>query len=104
MHQHQPQSPAPPSPARSLAEQYRTGRVWLDVPYSDKDTAKQLGARWDAVEKRWYDPRPPTAGLERWAALPEVPELLPGRTGNSARACSWTWSRPAAGSPTSAVA
>jgi hypothetical protein len=53
-------------------------RVYLDVPYAEKDAAKTLGARWDQAAKRWYDPRPPTAGLERWAARPEVPELLPG--------------------------
>ncbi|MGH3614154.1 MAG: hypothetical protein ACRDRK_16485, partial [Pseudonocardia sp.] len=40
--------------------------------------AKALGARWDQTARRWYDPRPPTAGLDRWAARPEVPELLPG--------------------------
>ncbi len=54
------------------------GRVFLDVPFSEKDAAKALGARWDAQARRWYDPRPPSAGLERWAARPEVPELLRG--------------------------
>lgn len=53
-------------------------RVYLDVPYADKDAAKALGARWDPKVRRWYDPRPPSAGLERWAARGEVPELLPG--------------------------
>lgn len=53
-------------------------RVWLDVPYSEKDQAKALGARWDAASKRWYAPRPGMAGLERWAARSEVPDLLPG--------------------------
>ncbi|ANY06370.1 DUF5710 domain-containing protein [Pseudonocardia sp. HH130630-07] len=53
-------------------------RAWLDVPYGDKDQAKAHGARWDPGARRWFDPRPPTAGLARWAALPEVPDLLPG--------------------------
>lgn len=53
-------------------------RTWLDVPYSEKDAAKALGARWDPAAKRWYDPRPDTPGLDRWAALPDLPELLPG--------------------------
>jgi hypothetical protein len=52
--------------------------VYLDVPYAEKDEAKALGARWDPAAKRWFDPRPPTAGLQRWAALPDVPDLLPG--------------------------
>ncbi|MFC4943297.1 DUF5710 domain-containing protein [Pseudonocardia sp. GCM10023141] len=48
------------------------------MPYADKDAAKSFGARWDPQVKRWYDPRPPTAGLQRWAALAEVSDLLPG--------------------------
>lgn len=54
------------------------GRAYLDVPYAEKDAAKALGARWDQTARRWYDPRPTTTGLDRWAARPDVPELLPG--------------------------
>ncbi|WP_414989805.1 DUF5710 domain-containing protein [Aeromicrobium sp.] len=53
-------------------------RIWLDVPYGEKDAAKSLGARWDPVAKRWYAPRPGMASLQRWAPLPEAPDLLPG--------------------------
>lgn len=53
-------------------------KVWLDVPFSEKDGAKALGARWDPAAKRWYAPRPGMPGLERWAAREEVPDLLPG--------------------------
>ncbi|MFJ5229657.1 DUF5710 domain-containing protein [Kitasatospora sp. NPDC088391] len=53
-------------------------RSWLDVPFAEKDEAKAAGARWDASARRWYAPRPDLAGLERWAAGPDVPELLPG--------------------------
>lgn len=28
--------------------------LYLDVPYPDKDLAKQQGARWDPVAKKWY--------------------------------------------------
>ncbi len=31
-------------------------RVWLDVPYAEKDEAKTLGARWDAQARQWYAP------------------------------------------------
>lgn len=54
------------------------GRTYLDVPYIEKDAAKALGARWDQAVKRWYDPKPPSPGLDRWAARPDVPDLLPG--------------------------
>lgn len=53
-------------------------RTWLDVPYAEKDEAKALGARWDPDARRWYAPRPDTAGLDRWVALPDIAELLPG--------------------------
>ncbi|WP_030021064.1 DUF5710 domain-containing protein [Streptomyces monomycini] len=53
-------------------------RVWLDVPFAEKDEAKQGGARWDPAARRWYAPRPGMAALERWAAAPDVPDLLPG--------------------------
>ena len=29
-------------------------RIDLQVPYPEKDTAKALGARWDAAKKIWY--------------------------------------------------
>jgi Domain of unknown function (DUF5710) len=53
-------------------------RQWLDVPISEKDLAKACGARWDPDAKRWYAPRPGMRGLDRWAARPDLPVLLPG--------------------------
>jgi hypothetical protein len=53
-------------------------RIWLDVPFDDKDTAKAAGARWDPAERRWHAPRPGMPGLARWEALPDLPEVLPG--------------------------
>lgn len=29
-------------------------RTYLNVPYSQKDAARRLGARWDGISKRWY--------------------------------------------------
>lgn len=56
-----------------------TGRVWLDVPFEQKGAAKAAGARWDPAARRWYAPGSELpAGLARWAARPEVPQLLPG--------------------------
>ena len=28
----------------------------LDCPFSEKDRAKSLGARWDALKSKWYVP------------------------------------------------
>ncbi len=56
----------------------RAGRSWLDVPYAEKDAAKAHGACWDPAARRWFAPRRDTPELQRWAALPELPDLLPG--------------------------
>ncbi|MEV5508564.1 DUF5710 domain-containing protein [Streptomyces orinoci] len=53
-------------------------RIWLDVPYAEKDQAKAAGARWDPAAKRWYAPRTGLTALQQWAAAPDVPDLLPG--------------------------
>ncbi len=33
-----------------------TERVYLVVPYGEKDEAKRLGARWDQEKKQWWIP------------------------------------------------
>jgi len=52
-------------------------RVWLDVPFAEKDQAKALGARFDGDVRRWYAPVGRAEALSRWAA-PDIPDLLPG--------------------------
>jgi hypothetical protein len=29
-------------------------KIYLNVPYAQKDAVKALGARWDAINKKWY--------------------------------------------------
>ena len=29
-------------------------KIYLNVPYDEKDEAKQMGAKWDKSKKRWY--------------------------------------------------
>ncbi len=53
-----------------------TGRLYLSVPRSKKNQVKELGARWDALAKRWYvpsgsDPKP----FERWLRSRDTPLL-----------------------------
>lgn len=57
-------------------------RVNLAVPFSEKDAAKALGARWDKAAKVWYaPPGVDLNGLERWRPAPgqsvEQPRLAP---------------------------
>lgn len=49
--------------------------IFLDVPYSQKDDAKALGARWDAESRRWYVPKGALATpFAYW-----MPKIAPGR-------------------------
>jgi hypothetical protein len=50
-------------------------RVWLDVPYDEKDEAKAAGARWDPQTRSWYAQGPELTQLSQWSRLPD---LLPG--------------------------
>ncbi|MBR4876494.1 MAG: hypothetical protein IKU14_02120, partial [Rhodocyclaceae bacterium] len=48
-------------------------RIWLDVPWTDKDEAKRLGAKWDGQVKAWYvpagvDPKP----FEKWLDVARI--------------------------------
>jgi hypothetical protein len=46
----------------------------LDVPFHEKDDAKRLGARWDAVRKTWFlADRTATAPFTKW--LPRQPDI-----------------------------
>lgn len=49
-------------------------RLYLNVPFAEKDQAKALGARWDPARKKWYVPGGKGAeAFARWQ-----PEALSG--------------------------
>jgi Domain of unknown function (DUF5710) len=39
-----------------MTDKMTDSKIYLNVPYAQKDTAKALGARWDAVVKKWFVP------------------------------------------------
>jgi hypothetical protein len=46
-------------------------RLNLKVPFAEKDQAKKLGARWDAVRKVWYvEGKEDVAPFSRWSPAP----------------------------------
>lgn len=46
-------------------------KTYLNVPFAQKDEAKALGARWDAVQKKWFVPAEKDITLfTRWHAEP----------------------------------
>ena len=64
-------------PARSASPE-SVPRKYLNVPYEQKDTAKQLGARWDANAQRWYIPAgTDPAPLDRWRNPDHTPPGQP---------------------------
>lgn len=47
----------------------KSGVQLLNVPYAEKDEAKQLGAKWDATRRKWYVPAGvDAAAFSRWVA------------------------------------
>lgn len=48
-------------------------RIYLEVPYAEKEAAKKLGAKWDRQEKSWYAPEGITLEpLKQWVQSPQV--------------------------------
>ena len=61
--------------------------TFLDVPFREKEQAKALGARWDAVSKRWYVPEALSNELDafqKW--LPASANVEPNGAGTQFQA------------------
>jgi hypothetical protein len=44
-------------------------KIYLNVPFAQKDEAKALGARWDGIKKKWFVPAEKDIALfARWQA------------------------------------
>ena len=57
---------------------FRDTRVYLECPYHEKEQVKELGARWDNTQRRWY--APPGTNLE--PLIPWMKERIYLRCGN----------------------
>ena len=71
----------PPGAERAAARDGpKPAKIWLNVPYREKEQAKREGAQWDKAEKRWYARE--DADLDRLAAwmpkeaLPDMPPRM----------------------------
>lgn len=51
-----PSSSSSPPAASSSTSHILSAPKYLNTPYSQKDQAKALGARWDPAKKKWYVP------------------------------------------------
>ena len=78
----------PKRSSRKVSKKY-SKRVYLHVPYSDKEDVKALGAKWDGYNKQWFYEKdnidPFTASkLDKWPAdTQENPLALLSRGHNS---------------------
>ena len=45
---------AVPEPAPVARDRAEKAKIWLDVPYREKNQAKRQGAQWDRIERCWY--------------------------------------------------
>jgi hypothetical protein len=39
-----------------MVERVTAAKIYLNVPYAEKDAVKALGAKWDPFNKKWYVP------------------------------------------------
>lgn len=65
------QSISEPSIKQNEGQQMQTQseKTWLNVPFTEKDQAKALGAKWDGKQKSWYAPADTNLEpLQKWAA------------------------------------
>lgn len=80
-------------PIRLTALDYKMtdSKTYLNVPFAQKDEAKALGARWDAVQKKWFVPVGKDLALfARWqaesgAVQSTVAKLKPAKVGATAK-------------------
>jgi len=49
-----------------VEEKEDISKIYINCPYSEKDEAKQLGAKWDCTEKKWYIPSELIDQFEKW--------------------------------------
>jgi hypothetical protein len=62
-------------------------KIYLNVPFAQKDEAKALGARWDAIRKKWFVPSDKDAMLfARWHAEAGAMELSGPKASSSGSA------------------
>lgn len=52
-------------------------KIYLSVPFSEKDHAKSLGAKWDLENKKWYAPNGEQVLVDKWPGNDEpIHELI----------------------------
>lgn len=64
---------SPIKAAQDTSSSIKSGRNYLDVPFDQRESAKQKGARWDAEAKKWYVPEfSPMEPFIDWIATKDI--------------------------------
>ena len=59
-------------------------KIYLNVPFAQKDQAKAQGARWDAVQKKWFVPADKDITLfAKWQTEPGTAESPKSKTSSA---------------------
>lgn len=70
-------------------------KTYLNVPYAEKDTAKALGAKWDATQKKWYVPSKLDMSLfSRWYNQPLASAPIKSKTKPTPKLTTGTTTKP----------
>ena len=65
-------------PARPAEKKLAETKTYLAVPFSEKNAAKKLGAKWDGRKKSWYAPEgADMSGLNQWLPKEKHQESKP---------------------------
>lgn len=55
-----------------------SNRIYLAVPFDQKDIAKNMGAHWDPNKRYWYVTNQNCLAAKQWPLLGKLPNVLPG--------------------------
>ncbi len=81
---------AVPEPAPVARDRAEKAKIWLDVPYREKNQAKRQGAQWDNIERRWYALEgADMAGLAAWLPKDLAKEARPDMPSKIATEKTW---------------
>lgn len=73
-------SPTPSARTQEAAMEESKPRIFIAVPFAEKDAAKSAGAKWDRTAKSWYVPEGmDNAAFSKWSTpeKPPLPSLSP---------------------------
>ena len=67
-------------------------RLWLEVPFGDREAVKLNGARWDVERRQWYAPAgTDLSDLRRWLPMARIYLNCSFEAKDAVKACGGRW-------------